>query len=59
MYNKELEAISVPLSDLLLDPNNPRFWAEKQGPEIPQDKIPEERVQAAARRRSSASKSTA
>lgn len=45
MYNDELEARSIPLSNLFLDPNNPRFWTEQEVREVPDSKAPEIKVQ--------------
>lgn len=45
MYNDELEAISVPLEALFLDPKNPRFFTEEEARKIGETKIPDEKEQ--------------
>lgn len=45
MYNDELVAKEIALTNLFLDPNNPRFWTEQEVRETPDSKIPESKVQ--------------
>ncbi|MBV2149047.1 ParB N-terminal domain-containing protein [Sphingobium sp. AS12] len=49
MYMSELEVRKVSVDDIFLDPNNPRFWSEQNTREIPDRRIPDEKVQATAR----------
>ena len=45
MYNDELNEQTIPIGDLYLDPNNPRFWGVSIRPPTPNDRIIEESVQ--------------
>jgi len=49
MYMSELEVKKVPVDQIFLDPNNPRFWSEHNAREIPDRRVPDEKVQATAR----------
>lgn len=49
MYMSELQVAVVPVSNIYLDPNNPRFWSEQNTREIPDRRIPDDKVQSAAR----------
>lgn len=51
MYNEDLESIKVSLNNLFLDPNNPRFWSEREIAEVRDSKIPDEKAQQDAQRR--------
>jgi hypothetical protein len=51
MYNDELQPIQVALSDLLLDPNNPRFWTKRNMRDIADSRIPDPKVQEEAQKR--------
>ena len=46
MYNDELIPQTIPLSQIYLDPNNPRFWTTERRPFIPDRRATEESVQA-------------
>ena len=45
MYTDQLEEQTLPFEQVFLDPNNPRFWTEKSIREIPDDKVPDTRIQ--------------
>lgn len=45
MYTDDLEEKSIPFDDIVLDPNNPRFFTEKSTGDIPDAKVADERVQ--------------
>lgn len=45
MYNSELEPSTISIEQLFLDPNNPRFWTEKESREIPDKKFTDPKVQ--------------
>jgi hypothetical protein len=45
MYNDELQTITVPLEHLFLDPNNPRFWTKRTMRDIPDSRIPDDKIQ--------------
>jgi hypothetical protein len=49
MYMSELEVRKLPVGHIFLDPNNPRFWSEQNTKEVPDRRIPDEKVQATAR----------
>ena len=49
-YTQQLEAKPVSIDRLYLDPNNPRFWAERNRRQVADKKVVEENVQAGARR---------
>lgn len=51
MYTDQLEVKSLPIGQIFLDPNNPRFWTEQNIKEVPDRRIPDERVQSDARNR--------
>lgn len=48
MYTDELKEITVPISSIFLDPNNPRFWSERSGRAVSEARISDEKVQATA-----------
>lgn len=45
MYDRDLEQARIPVEQIFLDPNNPRFWTETTVRHIPDSKIPDERIQ--------------
>ena len=45
MYTDDLEEQSVAITDLCLDPNNPRFYTEKSTGDVPDTKIADDRIQ--------------
>ena len=45
MYNDELTECAIPINDLYLDPNNPRFWDQQSRRRIPDNRTIEETVQ--------------
>ncbi|MBW6528979.1 ParB N-terminal domain-containing protein [Sphingomonas sp. RHCKR7] len=45
----ELQVAEVSVANIFLDPNNPRFWSEHNVREVPDRRIPDERIQASAR----------
>lgn len=47
----QLERQILPVDQIFLDPNNPRFWTEKNIREVPDRRIPDDRVQGDARAR--------
>ena len=49
MYTSELHVAHLAVSNIYLDPNNPRFWSEQSQREIPDRRIPDDKVQATAR----------
>lgn len=49
MYNNELEVSTISLSDIYLDPNNPRFWTEDKHPHVKDKDIVEDKIQAQTR----------
>lgn len=49
MYMSELDVRKVPVGQIFLDPNNPRFWSEANTREIPDRRIPDDKVQATAK----------
>ena len=51
MYADQLAEATLSVENIFLDPNNPRFWTEKDIREVPDSKIPNERVQIRARER--------
>ena len=48
MYVDQLTESTVSIADIFLDPNNPRFWTEKQSRDYPDSKIVNEDIQAKA-----------
>lgn len=48
MYIDQLEECKIRFDQIFLDPNNPRFWAEKNTRDVPDTKIPDARVQSRA-----------
>ena len=48
MYIDQLEVSKLRFDQIFLDPNNPRFWAEKTTRDVPDAKIPGPRVQSRA-----------
>lgn len=48
MYAQDLVETRVGFDDILLDPNNPRFWSEQSHQEVPDRRIPLEAVQGRA-----------
>lgn len=53
MYNEHLSPAAVPIGNIFLDPNNPRFWSEqtRNAADVPDQKVPEETHQLRARNR--------
>jgi hypothetical protein len=51
MYADQLEPQTIPIDSIFLDPNNPRFWTDQAGREVPDRRVPDERVQSKARER--------
>ena len=51
MYMDQLKVSTVDVECIFLDPNNPRFWTEKNAPIIPDKKITNVKVQSDARSR--------
>lgn len=49
MYVDQLEVKTVDVDSIFLDPNNPRFWTEHATRELPDSKIPDDKVQSQAR----------
>ena len=45
MYVDQLTDAALSFGQIFLDPNNPRFWTEKDTREMPDSKIPEENTQ--------------
>ena len=45
MYNDELTECTIPIDDLYLDPNNPRFWNHERRRRIPDTRTTEEVIQ--------------
>ena len=45
MYTDDLQEKSIPFDDIVLDPNNPRFFTEKSTGDVPDAKVADERVQ--------------
>ena len=56
MYADQLEARTLPIASIFLDPNNPRFWTDQAGREVPDRRVPEDRIQETARGRINAPK---
>lgn len=48
MYSEHLTEQTLPIDQIFLDSNNPRFWSEKGGHDIADKKIPEDKMQASA-----------
>ena len=48
MYTNQLDEAELAFEQIFLDPNNPRFWAEKATREVPDKRITDEKVQATA-----------
>lgn len=48
MYTDQLDEAELEFGQIFLDPNNPRFWAEKATREVPDKKITDEKVQSIA-----------
>ena len=48
MYADHLKEANLKFEQIFLDPNNPRFWTEKEMRELPDARIPEEKSQARA-----------
>jgi hypothetical protein len=48
MYTDQLEESTLNFDQIFLDPNNPRFWTEKSTREIPDSRIPDDKVQTRA-----------
>lgn len=51
MYMDQLKATTLPIQQIFLDPNNPRFWTEQNVRDVPDRRIPDERVQSDTRTR--------
>jgi hypothetical protein len=53
MYNEQLVGRTIPVGNIFLDPNNPRFWSEQsqKTAEVPDAKIPEDGHQITTRTR--------
>jgi ParB-like chromosome segregation protein Spo0J len=53
MYNDQLQEKTIPVDDLFLDPNNPRFWSEQtqKTADVPDSKVPDEAHQNRTRTR--------
>lgn len=51
MYADQLAEATLSIESIFLDPNNPRFWTEKDVREVPDSRIPEEKAQIRARER--------
>lgn len=49
MYMDQLVCKKVPVNNILLDPNNPRFWTQANRPTVPDKNIPDDSKQAKAR----------
>jgi hypothetical protein len=47
----QLEVESLPVGQIFLDPNNPRFWTEQNVKEVPDRRVPDDRVQSDTRAR--------
>jgi len=45
MYVDQLEEQRISVENLFLDPNNPRFWTERTTKDVPDAKIPDDKVQ--------------
>jgi len=45
MYIDDLYPDTVPIQTMYLDPNNPRFWTEREGTLIADSKVPDDKVQ--------------
>jgi hypothetical protein len=48
MYTEDLKEATLSIDQIFLDPNNPRFWSEKTGRDVPDKKIPEPNHQSTA-----------
>ena len=44
MYNDLLEQRTIAITEIFLDPNNPRFWSEQtqKTADVPDSKVPDE-----------------
>jgi ParB-like chromosome segregation protein Spo0J len=53
MYNDQLEQKTIPIADIFLDPNNPRFWSEQtqKTADVPDSKVSDESHQSRTRAR--------
>lgn len=53
MYNDQLEQKTIPINDIFLDPNNPRFWSEQtqKAADVPDTKVPEDTHQSRTKAR--------
>lgn len=51
MYMDQLEVRHLPIEQIFLDPNNPRFWTEQNVREVPDRRIADEKVQSDTRNR--------
>jgi ParB-like nuclease domain len=49
MYMDQLEVRQLPVGQIYLDPNNPRFWTEQNVREVPDRRIPDDKVQSDTR----------
>ena len=45
MYADQLSEKTLEFSQIYLDPNNPRFWTERTTRDVPDTKIPEDKIQ--------------
>jgi hypothetical protein len=51
VYMDQLEVRTLPFGEIYLDPNNPRFWTEQNTREVPDRRIPEDKIQSDTRGR--------
>lgn len=51
MYMDQLQVECLQIEMIFLDPNNPRFWTEQNVKEIPDRRVPDDRVQSDTRAR--------
>ena len=50
MYTEKLEEKKIKISQIYLDPNNPRFWKDTSSREIPDSRITQTKIQAVAQK---------
>ena len=49
MYMDQLSVMRLPIEQIYLDPNNPRFWTDRDNRIVPDKRIPDDSVQSRAR----------